>query len=247
MFYAYAALAALQVVGGFQQADIIRQNGDLQADIKDMNAKFADVDAYNALESGYGNAARYEAGVNSTIAADRGAYSSEGVSVGYGTAQQVQDDNRLAGKINVLQIQRQARDASMGYQAQAINIRLGGQMTQLQAGLDAASTQSQGMFKGASTALTGYGMDISTGPGKDSKTGTNDQAWKTGSSTIHANNAGDGVTAPPHLYDNGFGWYPDKSQSGNNGQPGFFGKGPRSSSGFDESLGHYSFTGETGG
>lgn len=250
---AYLALAGLQAVGGFQSADIIRQNGDLQASVNDMNAQYADLDAYRALESGYGNAARYQTTVDQTIAADRGAYASEGVQVGYGTAADVEGDNRIAGMVNTLQIQKNARNAAAGYQAQAINIRLGGQTIQLQAGLNASAAQSQGVMGAASTLLAGYGYSVSTGKGKDSNSGTNDQSWKkTGGPTINATPKGDAVTEPAGLrapateYGNGYGWYPETATPIDSGQPGFFGRGPREIYG-SQALGDYSFTDEVGG
>src|SRR5438445_632081 len=117
--YAYLALAGLQLVGGYQQADIIRQNATLQSNIADMNAKYAQVDAYNAIESGYGNANKYAGQVDTAISSEREAYASADVDIKYGTAKDVESDNRIAGLENVLQIQRQAQNAAAGYEAQA--------------------------------------------------------------------------------------------------------------------------------
>lgn len=244
---AYLALAGLQIVGGFQSADIIRKNGDLQANIANMNAQYAELDAYKATEAGYGNAARYQSTIDQTIAADRGAYASEGVQVGYGTAAAVQGDNRIAGMVNTLQIQKNARDQAAGYQAQAINIQLGAQTIQLQAGLNADSTQSQALLGATSTLLAGYGMNQSTGKGKDSSSGTNGQSWKNKTVSMVANPSGDGVSVPSGMTGVGASaepqWYPDP---GKGGTPGFYGYGPRSDFG-STALGGYSFTSETGG
>lgn len=239
--YAALALAAVQLIGGYQQADIIRKNGDLQTNVNNLNAQFADLDAFNATKSGYSTAARYQSVVDQTQGAVRGAYASEGVAVGYGTAGEVEKDNHIAGLMNTLQIQRNARDTAMGYQTQAMNIRLGGQMTQLQSSLSASASESSGALKAIGTGITGYQMDNLSGRGKDKDSGTSDRAWTSKASTVNVNSSGNGA-APPHLYDNGYGWYPD---AGKNGEPGFFGKGPRSS--YASALGTYSFTSETGG
>jgi hypothetical protein len=250
--YAYFALAALQAVGGFQSADIIRQNGDLQASINEMNAKYADVDAYNALTAGYSNANRYQDVVDATTAADRGAFASEGVAVGYGTAASVQTDNRTAGLLNTLQLQRSARDAAMGYQAQAINMRLGGQMTQLQSGLNANSAESQGIMSAIGTGVTGYQQSNLTGRGRDKDSGTNDKSWQNTSTTMQITPGGNGVATPSKYAgnDSDLGWY----STGEKGDtPGFYGHSdqwrPMSYSGnaYADTLGKYSFTGETGG
>lgn len=194
--YAYAALAALQLIGGFQQGSIIRANGDLQANIANMNARFSELDAYNALTSGYSNAAKYANTINSTVASDRAAYAGEGVSVGYGTAAAVQSDNRIAGLVNTLQMQRSARDQAMGYEGQAINIRVGGAMTSLQFRLNASAAEFQGVAGAASTGISGYDRSLSTGKGNTSRTGTNDQSWKNTMTDIHVSPDGGSMYSP---------------------------------------------------
>lgn len=225
--YAYLALAGLQAVGGFQQADITRRNGDLQNDVADMNAKYAELDAYNSISAGQTGAAKYDSTVNQTIGADRAALAGENVDVKYGTAKDIESDNKIAAQTNVLQIQRQAQNQAVGYQTQAINLRLGGHMTQLQSGLNAASQESAGIMKAISTGIAGYAYADSTGKGTTSRTGTDS---KPGASRelaeIHMTPNGDGVRAPASTYGNGYGWYPD---AGKGGQPGFFGRGPRGS------------------
>jgi hypothetical protein len=252
--YAYLALAGLNLVGGFQQADIIRQNASLQAGVADMNAKYAQVDAYNALETGYGNANKYETGVDSAIGTERATYASENVDVKYGTAANVESDNNIAKVQNVLQLQRQAQNQAAGFQAQAINLHLGGQMTQLQGNLNASSAESQGIMSAITTGIAGYAYGQSTGKGTSSRTGLDaapGAARRQGSPvSMNLTPAGDGVRGPAgdesilKGYDNGYAWYGPSSQP-------FFGKGPRSSynSSMDESYERYSssFTGETGG
>ncbi len=217
--YAQLALAAIQAVGGFQQADIIRQNGDLQAGVQEMNKQFADVDAFNAVKAGYSDAARYQSVIDQTQSKVRGAYASEGVSVGYGTAGDVEKDNHIAGLINTLQIQRHAQDTAVGYKTQSLNLQMGANMTRLQAGLSASAAESSGIMKAAGSVVTGYQMDNLTGRGRDKDSGTSDQAWKSKEKTIHAKDDG-GSVAPPHMYDNGYGWFPNKHDPGG---PGFFG------------------------
>lgn len=213
---AFLALAALQAVGGFQMAQITRQNGELQNDIADMNAKYADLDAFNAIAEGQGIAAKYEGSANSVIGADKAAFAGAGVAIGYGTAGDVITDNRIAAKNNVLQIQREAQNKAVGFKTQGINLRLGGQMSKLQANLNASSQQMAGVTSAVSTGVSGYAYSQTTGKGTTSKTGTDAKPTYNKQATI---NLGDGVSK-------GMGWYPD---AGPYGRPGFFGSGPRGS------------------
>ena len=224
--YAYLALAGLQVASGFQQGQIIRQNGDLQAEIQEANAKYAQVDAYNALETGYGNAAKYQDVVDATVAADRGAYASEGVQIGYGTAGQQENDNHIAGMVNTLQIQKQARDQSVGYQVQGLNFTMAGQMTQLQSTINAGAAQSAGILQGIQSGAMAAYYGNSAGQGKDSTTGSDSKPGQVKPVTMNLTPGGDGVTSSP-------GWYADP---GVNGQPGFYGQGPRSEYGAGTSF-----------
>lgn len=179
MMTAFFALAGLQLVGGFQQADIIRKNGALQQRIAQMNAEFADYDAEQALQAGYTEAAQYKNVVDSTIATQRSAQATNGVQLGYGSEASVEAESKIAGMVNTLQIQRHARETAMGYETQKININLGGAMKELQAGLDAGSAQFKGITGAAQTTLSGYEFSHSTGTGNTSRTGSSDKpTWR---------------------------------------------------------------------
>lgn len=226
--WAYAALAGLQLASGFQQADIIRQNGQLKASVDNLNARFADLDALKAQQDGQSAAARYANVVDSTVSAQRAAYAGAGQDVNFGTASQTQADAKVTGLMNTLEIQRQAREKAMGYQTQALNIRLGGTMSTLQSNMDAASAESRGIMSAITTGISGYQRMDSTGTGNTSRTGSSTTPqWKTASTSptvqipddMQADNAEGGK----------LGWYPDNSTA--LGSPGFFGYGPRSSYG----------------
>lgn len=169
--YAYLAMAALQVVGGFQSADITRQNGELQNKIADMNAQFAKLDAFNARATGQTNAARYAAQIDQVQGADKAALAGSNTDVGYGTARDISADNKIAGMANVLQIQRAAQNKAAGLDNQAINIQLGGAQKVLQAGLDASAQEAGGIASAFKTGISGYDYDQSTGKGNSSRTG----------------------------------------------------------------------------
>jgi hypothetical protein len=171
--WAYLALAAAQLVGGYQQGELIRQNGDLQASINNMNAKYSDIDAYNAETAGISESARYATVIDATIAKQRTAYASDNVDVNYGTAAEVQADSKLTGFLNTLELQRQGRERALGYTVQGMNTRLGGQMTQLQSQMDAAAAEGKGVMGAISTGISGYSRSLSTGKGTTSKSGTN--------------------------------------------------------------------------
>lgn len=182
--WAYAILAGAQLIGGYQQADAINNGAKVQQSISDMNARFADLDAFNANKAAGGKAARYQSMVDATVAKQRSTLASQKVDVNYGTAADVQTESKLTGNLNVLEIQRQGADQARGYQMQAINTRLGGQMGLLQASMDASAAVNRGVTGALSTGISGYQQAQSTGTGLGSKSGTNSTPqWGGGGST----------------------------------------------------------------
>lgn len=169
--WAYAALAGVQIIGGYQQAAMIRKSADIKAGIDAMNAKYIDIDAYNASTAGVSAGARQDNSTNQVVAKQRAALAGSGVSVDYGTAADIQADSKVTGMLNTLELQRQGREKALGYKVQAINTRLGSTMAQTQSDMDAAAAQSKGIMSAASTAISGYDRSLSTGKGVASKSG----------------------------------------------------------------------------
>lgn len=216
--YAELALAGLNVWSGFQQADIIRQNGDLQMEIDSMNAKYARLDAQRIRQVGQAEAARYETKAQGAISTGRAAYASQGVQIGYGTAAVVESDNRTAAAVNSMRIRRNAENSAIGMESKAINLQFQGQMRQLQSNLNADSAQASGIIKAAGIGVNAITSYLSTGRGRDRDSGTNDKAWESSSNDVHVNSKGDGVVAK-NVDENGMGWY----SRGEGDDTGFYG------------------------
>jgi hypothetical protein len=192
---AYMALAGLQLYGSYQMSNITRQNGELQNNIAQFNSQFAELDAFNARATGQTNAARYGEQIDETQGADKAAEAGAGISIGYGTAADVDADNKIAGQTNVLQIQRAAQNQAVGYENQAINIRLGGSQTQLQSDLNASAQQESGVINAASSTVAGYAYSQSTGKGTSSRTGSDASPTFSKQANINLTSAGDGILA----------------------------------------------------
>lgn len=154
--WAIAAVAAFQLISGYQQAEMIREQAQLKKKIDNMNADAADLDAFNAEADGYGGAARYQNVIDSTVSDQRTAYAANNVDVNYGTAAEVQTDTKITGMQNLMDIQKQARNKAYGYKQQAINIRLQGDYTVLQGNINASGAEAQGVANAINTGVTGY-------------------------------------------------------------------------------------------
>lgn len=197
--WAYAAIAAAQLVGGYQQADIIRQQAGVQQSVQELNANYADLDALHAEQNGFSESARYATVADSTIGQQRANLAGAGVDVNYGTAADIQADSKITAMLNTLEIQRQGREKALGFKIQAINTRLGGAMTQLQGQLNASSVQNQALLSAARTGVSGYERYDSTGKGNTSRSGSSDTpTYRNASSNNNmAGGAGDANSHQP--------------------------------------------------
>lgn len=182
--WAYAALAGAQLLGGYQQADNIRQSAAVQKSISDMNDRFIDLDSFNATKSGYTKAAKQTSAIDDVVGRQRVAFAGSNVDVNYGSAAAVQGDSKIAGMLNILELQRQGQEQARGYQVQKINNDLGSEMKTLQANMDASSVIDRGFTSALSTGISGYTRMQSTGVGQQKLSGSNSTPqWRQNGST----------------------------------------------------------------
>lgn len=153
---ALAAMAAFQAAANFQQADMIRQNAAFKKRVDDLNSESAALDAFNAEKEGYTESARYQQVVDRAVGADRSALASKGVDVNYGSAAELQDQNRLTGYLNQIDIERRAHEKAKGFTREADQLRMQGSMSLRQSNINAAATEGQGITSGLTTLVSGY-------------------------------------------------------------------------------------------
>ena len=154
--YAYAGMAAFQIVSGLQGAESIRANAELQKEIAELNAQYAEIDAWEAKLNGEEQVARYDNVIKQTISSQRVALAAQDVDVDFGTAKELQQESKLNGMLNQMDIREQAHAQVLGYKTQARQYRLQGAMGQMQAGYDASATQNAAIIGAATTGLAGY-------------------------------------------------------------------------------------------
>lgn len=154
--YAYAALALFQVASGAQQAEMVQANGRLSQRISDMNAKYADLDAYEAEKFGFTQSARYQSVIDSMIGEQKVRLANQNVDVNFGTAKELQEETKLTGFFNQLEIQNAARARARGLRIDASNMRLGSYMQGIQSDVSATAVRSSSYADAVKTGITGY-------------------------------------------------------------------------------------------
>ena len=174
MSWAIAAAVGLQVFNGVSSAQSISANSAIQKQVADINANYAEVDAYNAVQEGNTKASLYQNTIDQTIGAGKVSEAAGNVDVGFGTASEIEGQSRLAGFMNSLQIKQQAAQKALGYDVQANNIRLGGATGTIAAQMQETSALIGGAANAASTYATGYGKpNTTTQPNEFMSVGTN--------------------------------------------------------------------------
>ena len=154
--YAYAALAGLQLAGGYFASQNIKQTAELNRSIAEMNAQFAELDMFDTLAQGETDKALYQKQIDDTLAAQSAMMNAQDIDMSFGSASSIEAETRFTGQLNLMQIEKEAQNRVLGIKRQTRDMIMGAEMKY---GND-MSRASQAMFSGvmsaASTGLTGY-------------------------------------------------------------------------------------------
>lgn len=153
---AYAGLAGLQLAGGYFAAQNIKRVAELNNDIADMNAEFAELDAYDAAIQGETEQAKYQSIVDATLAEQTALFAATDVEIGYGSADAIQEETEFIAELNKMEIENQANAQALGYAREARQFRVGGFLGTLSASQEAAAVKFQAVAAAGKTGLTGY-------------------------------------------------------------------------------------------
>lgn len=148
--------AAFQVVAGTQEAETTRANAAIVQQINDMNAKYAELDAYNATQAGISKSARYQGNIDQIAGTQREDMAAKGQDVNFGTGAEITAQTKVTGFLNQLDIKNYAQQKAMGYENEAMNYRLASITGGAQAAATAAGQQTSAIIGGANTLLSGY-------------------------------------------------------------------------------------------
>lgn len=170
----YGGLAALELAGGYFAAQNIRDTAELNQDIANMNAEFAELDAYDARIEGETQTAQYQASIDAVLSDQKLALAVADVDINYGSAGQVVKETRFIADLNKMEIEKQAQEKALGYKRQARDFRLGGDLDRAAAEGRASATEFGAVTSALGTAskadFTGYGPKRSEGTLKTSPT-----------------------------------------------------------------------------
>lgn len=154
--YLAGGAAAFQLITGFQQGEMVREQGKITKEIHDMNAELAELDAWQAERDGDAAVARYEQEVDDVVADQKVAYAAKDVDVNFGSAANIVEETKLAGMLNAMDIKNQARQQALGYKRQARQMRLTGSAAMSQAEMNAGAMRASAVMGAAETGIKAY-------------------------------------------------------------------------------------------
>jgi len=106
----YGGLAALQLTGGYFASQNIKATARLNQEIADMNAQFAELDAYDALLEGESEKARYQSVIDSVLGEQQAIMEAQGVDTSFGSAASISEETKFTAELNLMEIEKQAQE-----------------------------------------------------------------------------------------------------------------------------------------
>lgn len=151
-----AGMAALEIAGGYFASQNIKEAAAINKDIADMNAQYAELDAFDAEAEGQSQQARYQSVIDQTLGQQQLLMTAQDIDVNYGSASSIQAETKFTGELNLMEIQKQAQEKALGLKNQGMSIRQQGQMQQAQANTQAQQVMFKSLMGAAKTGLSGY-------------------------------------------------------------------------------------------
>lgn len=100
-----------------------RESAESEAELADFNASVATTQAQDAIERGQDEESRYRTGVRDLIGSQRAGFAASGVTVDFGSAEDVQADAAFLGELDALTNRNNAAREAWGYKVQAVDLR----------------------------------------------------------------------------------------------------------------------------
>jgi hypothetical protein len=140
---AQATFAIEQIFGmyaAWKDYELTRWYGEYQQDVYKLNAKYAEIQARDAIRRGGQMAKRRAEEVGQVVGEQRVAGAAQGLAVGSGTIAEIQEEAITVGMMDALEIENNAYREAMGYKVQAAQNLVTGAARRLEARQEAETT-----------------------------------------------------------------------------------------------------------
>ncbi len=143
--------------GAYSESQALQREGNYKRDQILMNARFADMQAEDAIARGDKAASTQTKQVKQMVGSQRAALAAQGIDINSGSARDVISDTESMGALDRLQIKSNAWREAWGYKVQAVDQRSQASMTSIGARAQAGNTLLTGGMKALGYAAEAYG------------------------------------------------------------------------------------------
>lgn len=154
--YSAAAMFGFHLVNGLQQAELVRQQGEITDLIAQSNKESILNDAFETLASGMTEEARYSNVIKHVLETQKNQMAYAGVDASYGSAADIQAESAVQGLVNQATIRNNAYAATLGLKREALNVDLQNQFDRSSRAQRIAAIQSRSLMEGVSSAFKAY-------------------------------------------------------------------------------------------
>lgn len=137
---ATAVMSGATLVNGYAQGEAQKAQGRYAERMSELNARMIDLRADDTLKRGDQEAGVFGKKIRKLVGAQRAALGASGIAIDSGSAQAVQDETELSGKLDALTIKNNAWKEAWGLRTEARNARFEGKMARTTADGNAART-----------------------------------------------------------------------------------------------------------
>jgi len=143
------------LAGALNEADATRAKAKYQKTVSDSNARFAELNATQAIQEGDRAALQVRQQGDAITGTQRAGFAGQGVDVNTGTAADVQRETQTLSAMDALTLKNNAWRKAYGYKVEAINATRKGQFAQKAADQAASDTLLTGGLNAFSTLAKG--------------------------------------------------------------------------------------------
>lgn len=148
--------------GAFSQAQAAKAQGEFEKQQAEINARFADMKAKEAIRIGDRSAAQHGRKIKSLVGKQRASLAAQGIQVDTGTAEEIQEQTLEIGREEMEIIRNNAWREAFGYKSQAAGDRMSGQMAESAGRFQATGTLISGGLKAMDTYSRSSQLQSST-------------------------------------------------------------------------------------
>ena len=160
------AQAVSSIGSAYTQSQAIQAQGEYQKAQFEINAKFANLQAKQAIKVGDKTAAEVQADAERMVGRQRAVLAAQGIDINVGSAVDIQEDTRMQAEVAAMTVKNNAWREAWGYKVEAAGFGNQAKMSEMAASNNARATLLTGL-----TTATSYGYSAMSGYSQSKKKG----------------------------------------------------------------------------